>query len=87
MKMICLLFVFLGANKEPTGTEIREKESVSQLFRVPSLEKQDTWYPTLRKTVWVLEQLHDFVKVCVFTPKKKSNAILICTDSQLYSKI
>lgn len=43
--------------------EIREKESVSQIFRLPSLDKQDTWYPTLRKTVWVLSQLHDYVKV------------------------
>jgi len=39
---------------------------VSQIFRVPSLHKQDTWYPTLRKTVWVLEQLHDFVKPAIF---------------------
>ena len=46
-----------------TGLEIKEKESVSQLFQLKSLDKQDTWYPTLRKTVWVLSQLHDFVKV------------------------
>lgn len=46
-----------------TGTEIREKESISQIFRLPSLDKQDTWFPTLQKTVWVLSQLHDFVKV------------------------
>lgn len=48
-----------------TGLEIREKESVSQLFQFKSLDKQDTWYPTLRKTVWVLSQLHEFVKVCL----------------------
>ena len=36
---------------------------MSQIFHLPSLDKQDTWYPTLRKTVWVLSQLHDFVKV------------------------
>lgn len=47
-----------------TGFEIKEKESVSQLFQLKSLDKQDTWYPTLRKTVWVLSQLHEFVKVC-----------------------
>ena len=46
--------------------EIREKESVSQLFQLPVLSKQDTWYPTLRKTVWVLSQLHEFVKVRLF---------------------
>lgn len=27
------------------------------------IKKQETWYPTVRKMVWVLEQLHDFVKV------------------------
>lgn len=27
------------------------------------MDKQETWYPTLQKTLWVLSQLHDFVKV------------------------
>jgi hypothetical protein len=39
------------------------KESVSQIFQVKSLDRQETWYPTLQKTLWVLSQLHDFVKV------------------------
>lgn len=43
--------------------EIKEKDSVSQLFQLPSLDKKETWFPTLEKTVWVLSQLHDFVKV------------------------
>ena len=46
-----------------TGMEIKEKESYSQLFQLPSLDKQETWFPTLRKTIWVLSQLHDFVNV------------------------
>lgn len=33
------------------------------LSRMPSLAKQSTWYPTLKKTHWVLSQLHDYVKV------------------------
>jgi hypothetical protein len=53
-----------AARKPQSGNEIREKESVSQIFQLPSLDKQDTWYPTMRKMVWVLSQLHDFVKVC-----------------------
>lgn len=53
----------VAARKPVTGLEIKEKESVSQLFQLKSLDRQDTWYPTLRKTVWVLSQLHDFVKV------------------------
>ena len=46
-----------------SGTEIKEKQSVSQVFQLKSWDKQETWYPTLQKTVWVLSQLKDFVKV------------------------
>ena len=60
---IDLVSACVAARKPTSGMEIREKESVSQIFHLPSLDKQDTWYPTLRKTVWVLSQLHDFVKV------------------------
>jgi conserved oligomeric Golgi complex subunit 3 len=60
----CRSWGWLVAARRPvTGYEIKEKESVSQLFQLPSLDKKDTWYPTLQKTVWVLSQLHDFVKV------------------------
>ncbi|PPR02509.1 hypothetical protein CVT24_001975 [Panaeolus cyanescens] len=59
--------ILVDANKPPTGTEIREKESVSSIFAkgkgsLSLMEKQNTWYPTLKKTVWVLGQLRDFVK-------------------------
>ncbi|KAI0784704.1 Sec34-like family-domain-containing protein [Abortiporus biennis] len=56
----------VAARKPVSGTEIKEKESVSQLFHFKSLDRQDTWYPTLRKTVWVLSQLHDFVNPAIF---------------------
>ncbi|KAG6892955.1 hypothetical protein C0993_002432, partial [Termitomyces sp. T159_Od127] len=58
--------ILLDAEKSAAGTEVLEKASVSELFRLPSIEKQNTWYPTLRKTVWVLSQLHDFVKPAIF---------------------
>lgn len=45
--------------------EVKEKESFSRLFHLSALDKKETWYPTLQKTVWVLSQLHDYVKVCV----------------------
>jgi len=32
-------------------------------FRIPPLHVQATWYPSLRKTVWLLNHLHQFVKV------------------------
>lgn len=54
------------ARKSPVAHAIREKEAVSELFHLPSHEKQDTWYPTLRKTIWVLSQLHDFVQPAIF---------------------
>lgn len=53
----------VAARKPLSGTEIKEKQSVSQLFQLKSLDKQETWYPTLQKTVWILSQLKDFVKV------------------------
>ncbi|KAI0088101.1 Sec34-domain-containing protein [Irpex rosettiformis] len=56
----------VDARKPVTGFEIKEKESISQLFQLKSLDKQDTWYPTLQKTVWVLSQLHEFVKPAIF---------------------
>ncbi|KAG9220431.1 hypothetical protein CCMSSC00406_0003887 [Pleurotus cornucopiae] len=56
----------VNARKPATTFEIKEKESISQLFQITSLEKRETWYPTLQKTVWVLSQLHDFVKPAIF---------------------
>lgn len=58
--------ILISARKPQSGNEIREKESVSEIFQLPSLDKQDTWYPTMRKMVWVLSQLHDFVKPAIF---------------------
>ncbi|CDO75690.1 hypothetical protein BN946_scf184585.g3 [Trametes cinnabarina] len=56
----------VAARKPASGTEIREKQSVSRIFQVKTWDKQDTWYPTLQKTVWVLSQLHEFVKPAIF---------------------
>ncbi|TRM70359.1 Sec34-like family-domain-containing protein [Schizophyllum amplum] len=61
--------ILVRARGQPSagqGEWLSEKASVSELFKTPSLKKQDTWYPTLRKTVWVLSQLHDFVKPAIF---------------------
>jgi len=30
----------------------KEKESFSQRFRLPTVDKQEKWFPTLQKTVW-----------------------------------
>lgn len=69
------LTLCLESNKPRSGTEIREKESISRIFDRDHeglgsiMKKQETWYPTVRKMVWVLEQLHDFVKVGSIYPR------------------
>jgi len=50
------------------------------LFQLPSLETQETWYPTLRKTVWVLSQLRDFVNPAIFEDIALE-AITLCKES------
>ncbi|TFK66890.1 Sec34-domain-containing protein [Pluteus cervinus] len=72
--------ILVAARKPTSGYEIKEKESVSQIFKLPSLDRQDTWYPTLRKTVWVLSQLHDFVKPAIFEDIAQE-AINLCKAS------
>ena len=47
------------------GLPEREEESQRRLFPLPSIQEQITWYPTLRKTLWVLSQLYDFVNVSI----------------------
>lgn len=41
---------------------------LSQIFQLSSATSKgvDTWYPTVRKTVWVLSQLFEFVQVRSF---------------------
>ncbi|GLB40619.1 putative sec34-like family protein [Lyophyllum shimeji] len=72
--------ILLAVGKQAAGTEIQEKASVSELFRLPSIDKQETWYPTLRKTVWVLSQLHDYVKPAIFEDIAQE-AINLCRQS------
>ncbi|KAJ7731297.1 Sec34-like family-domain-containing protein [Mycena maculata] len=57
-----------------------EKEGFSELFRLPTLDKQETWFPTLRKTVWVLGQLHDFVNPAIFEDIAQE-AVTLCRQS------
>jgi len=58
---------FLTAATESTSAFLQEKQSTSQIFQtVATLQQQDTWYPPVRRTVWVLSQLRDFVKPAIF---------------------
>ncbi len=49
-----------------SALDLKEKESISQIFTAESLAKQDTWFPTLQKTYWVLSQLRPYVKVSIY---------------------
>ena len=56
--------VFLSSEDNDDG----ESSSDALLFRLPGLDVQDTWYPTLRKTLWVLSKLHTYIQVRVSHP-------------------
>jgi hypothetical protein len=62
-----LLKMGIATQGVPTRYESREKESISRLFEGPGLNQQETWFPTLSKTVWVLSQLHDYVQASPFS--------------------
>ncbi|KAG2074742.1 Sec34-domain-containing protein [Suillus decipiens] len=74
----------VDARKPVSQYEVKEKDSVSQLFRLPSLDKKETWFPTLQKTVWVLSQLHDFVKPAIFEDIAHE-AVSLCRQSLVTS--
>ncbi|OAX41147.1 Sec34-domain-containing protein [Rhizopogon vinicolor AM-OR11-026] len=74
----------VAARKPVSQYDIKEKESASRLFQLPSLDKQETWFPTLQKTVWVLSQLHDFVKPTIFEDIAHE-AVSLCRQSLVTS--
>ncbi|KIK99386.1 hypothetical protein PAXRUDRAFT_8909 [Paxillus rubicundulus Ve08.2h10] len=74
----------VAARKPASQFDIKEKESVSRLFQLSSLDKKETWYPTLQKTVSVLSQLHDFVKPAIFEDIAQE-AVSLCRQSLVSS--
>ncbi|KXN91833.1 Conserved oligomeric Golgi complex subunit 3 [Leucoagaricus sp. SymC.cos] len=66
-----LIEVYKSQAGTKTQLNLNEKASVSQiaLGGFPSgslLRDRESWYPTVRKMVWVLEQLRDFVQLAIF---------------------
>ncbi|EGG06649.1 uncharacterized protein MELLADRAFT_86504 [Melampsora larici-populina 98AG31] len=53
----------MGLQKSWLADEEDLHEEVALRFRLPSDEVQELWYPTLRKTLWVLSKLHTYVNV------------------------
>ncbi|KAJ7592675.1 Sec34-like family-domain-containing protein [Mycena floridula] len=70
----------ITARQPVSATGIKEKEVISQIFQMPSLDKKGTWFPTLQKVVWVLSQLHEFVKPAIFEDIAQE-AISLCRQS------
>ncbi|EJU04113.1 Sec34-domain-containing protein [Dacryopinax primogenitus] len=67
--------------KEQSQSIVPQTEQDSDaLFRLPSQAVQDTWYPTLSKTIWILALLHDFVKPAIFQDIAQE-AIGLCRHS------
>ncbi|KAH7107976.1 cis-golgi transport vesicle tethering complex subunit [Auriculariales sp. MPI-PUGE-AT-0066] len=58
----------------------KELESIRRLFIAPAVESADTWYPTLRKALWVLSQLHDFASPAIFEDIAQE-AVSLCRQS------
>ncbi|KZV93433.1 Sec34-domain-containing protein [Exidia glandulosa HHB12029] len=58
----------------------KEQESIRRLFPLPVVDNSDTWYPTLRKALWVLSQLHEFASPVIFEDIAQE-AVSLCRQS------
>ncbi|BGP34343.1 Golgi transport complex subunit 3 [Rhodotorula toruloides] len=55
-------------------------------FRVPREERMVEWYPTLRKTVWVLERLNAYVNDAIFQDFA-AEAVTLCLRSLISASL
>ncbi|KAF9027602.1 Sec34-domain-containing protein [Hymenopellis radicata] len=72
--------ILLQARKPASALDLKEKQSISEIFTAESLAKQDTWFPTLQKTYWVLSQLRPYVKPAIFEDISQE-ALSLCQQS------
>ncbi|KAG9039759.1 Golgi transport complex subunit 3 [Tulasnella sp. JGI-2019a] len=70
----------LNAQEQPYDAADDLGSFVQPLLRLPSLTRMSTWYPTLKKTHWVLSQLYDYVKPAIFEDIAYE-AISLCKNS------
>ncbi|KAJ3717638.1 Sec34-like family-domain-containing protein [Lentinula guzmanii] len=68
------------ANEKESFSQMWSKQLGSNKDNGASLDNQQTWFPTLRKTVMVLEQLHEFVNPAIFEDIAEE-AIVLCQSS------
>ncbi|KAF9012256.1 Sec34-domain-containing protein [Hymenopellis radicata] len=72
--------ILLQARKPVSALDLKEKQSISEIFTAESLAKQDTWFPTLQTTYWVLSQLRPYVKPAIFEDISQE-ALSLCQQS------
>ncbi|KAG8864493.1 Golgi transport complex subunit 3 [Tulasnella sp. 330] len=70
----------LSAREQPYDAADDPGSFAQPLLRLPSLARVSTWYPTVKKTHWVLSQLHEYVKPAIFEDIAYE-AISLCKDS------
>lgn len=59
----------------PEGQDGSNEDIEGPSLRLPDVEIQESWYPTLRKTLWVLSRLHTYVKV-----RKQAIGLVIASE-------
>ncbi|SCV70276.1 BQ2448_1670 [Microbotryum intermedium] len=73
-----------GKNKDlalwTEDEKLRENEVGMGAFRVPREEVQVDWYPTLKRTVWVLSKLNTYVNNAIFEDFA-GEAVTLCRQS------
>lgn len=55
----------LKSKRSQNSTTFVDHRHTPLKSRLPAQDVQETWYPTLRKTLWVLSRLHTYVNVCI----------------------
>ncbi|KAG0146273.1 hypothetical protein CROQUDRAFT_715672 [Cronartium quercuum f. sp. fusiforme G11] len=65
--------------RQPTPEDSVQVEEALR-FRLPPEEVQELWYPTLRRTLWVLSKLHTYVNDAIFEDFA-GEAVGICSKS------
>ncbi|BGO94181.1 hypothetical protein NBRC10512_001341 [Rhodotorula toruloides] len=66
--------------------QAEEEGGAKGRFRVPREERMVGWYPTLRKTVWVLERLNAYVNDAIFQDFA-AEAVTLCLQSLISASL
>lgn len=70
----------LKSKRSQNSTTFVDHRHTPLKSRLPAQDVQETWYPTLRKTLWVLSRLHTYVNDAIFEDFA-GEAVGICSES------